>query len=319
MNQNLINPFDDDDGGSGTTTSQKSSTYETPVMETPSQVETVVIDEPSEDVTTEKKKGRKLGGRGKQKKDKDKEQQSQLRGDEPATLLKRVKNLSTFMWLAVFLAVAAVCFTIYTYASTSATIAGYSENLETVVVAANDIAVGTVISADDLATKEVPKDYTTEGSVTEASTLIGKTSIIRIDSGQQVTAEMLTGKSRNGNLSSILSKGKKAVTISTDNDNGYSGMLVLGDKVDVVYYETTNGSTRTVTVASACPVIALDNNTQSTVSDYSNITLEVSSSEATLIGNIQNSKSLKLVLNSSVDSNLTETRNTTSTSTDTED
>ena len=228
---------------------------------------------------------------------------------------ERVKRLTRAAVASVAAAALGVTFGVYALTSANAQIAQTKENLVNVVVAANEIPAGATITAASLKTIEVPSAYVSSGAVSDAEGFVGQTAITRIDSGTQLTNSSVAGGRNTGSLANSLAAGYKAVTISVDSVQGFSGMLRAGDTVDVLTTSSTLGGSGLERITGSALVIALDGNlfteatggttalgtsssSSSSSSSYSTLTREVTPNEADAIRAAQAAGGISLELHS---------------------
>lgn len=230
---------------------------------------------------------------------------------------ERIKRLSRTAVGAVAAAALGVTFGVYSLTSANAQIAQTKENLVNVVVASTEIPAGATITADALKTIEVPGAYVSSGAVSSTEDFVGKTALTRIDSGSQLTYSSVAGGRNTSSLANSLEPGYKAVTISVDSVQGFSGMLRAGDTVDVLTTSSTLGGSGMERITGSALVIALDGNlyteatggttalgttgsSDSSSTSYTSITLEVTPNEADAIRAAQAAGGISLELHSSV-------------------
>lgn len=241
------------------------------------------------------------------------------KGNAGGATEERVKRLTRAAVASVAAAALGVTFGVYSLTSANAQIAQTKENLVNVVVAANEIPSGSTITAESLKTIEVPSAYVSSGAVSNAEDFVGQTAITRIDANTQITNSSVAGGRNTGSLANSLAAGYKAVTISVDSVQGFSGMLRAGDTVDVLTTSSSMGGSGLERITGSALVIALDGNlfTQSTggttamgstssssntSSSYSTITLEVTPNEADAIRAAQAAGGISLELHSTAKS-----------------
>ncbi|PIQ84224.1 MAG: Flp pilus assembly protein CpaB [Candidatus Omnitrophica bacterium CG11_big_fil_rev_8_21_14_0_20_63_9] len=107
-----------------------------------------------------------------------------------------------------------------------------------VIVAKRDIAEGTAITATDLTTQEVPKQFIAPYATGRTADLEGQVALAPIAAGEQV----LTNKVRKpsemplaATLSGLMPEGKRAITIQTNAITGVGGFVRPGDTVDILW------------------------------------------------------------------------------------
>lgn len=210
----------------------------------------------------------------------------------------RVQRLSRAATASIVAAALGVTFGIYSLVSTNAQIAQTKEGMTNVVVATQQIDAGTAITEDKLEVKEVPQAYVSSGAVSKAEDFVGQVALTRIDQGTQLTSSVIAAAKDSSSLAAALTPGYKAVTISVDEVQGYSGLLKVGDTVDVLSNESSlNGGTGTLSrITGSAMVIALGSSLADSDGSYSTVTVEVTPNEADAIRTAQANGSVSLEL-----------------------
>jgi pilus assembly protein CpaB len=114
-----------------------------------------------------------------------------------------------------------------------------------VLVAVRDLRVGEFVQPDlfrwqewpDVAT---PDGYLVEGSADPAS-LAGAVVRREIAAGQPITAALLVKPGERGFLAAVLEPGTRAVSLPIDEASGNAGLVLPGDRVDVIVTQTIGG------------------------------------------------------------------------------
>lgn len=103
-----------------------------------------------------------------------------------------------------------------------------------VVVAAQNIAPGTEIQEGMLKVISVPDDLLVEGAFTETTPVVGEVTTVAVAEGEQLTeVKVGTGLEVRG-LSNVVPKGKRAVGIEVEEVTAVGGLLLPGNRVDIV-------------------------------------------------------------------------------------
>jgi len=144
-------------------------------------------------------------------------------------------------------------------------LAALYQNPVKIFVAAKDIPAGAPIAKEQLAQAEIPEKFVEPYATQNAGQLIGRVAIAPIAAGEQ----LLTNKVRSADqapagttLSSVLPKGKRAVTIGIDAMTGVGGFVRPGDSVDILWsFKLPGGAGQesqlvTVTLFQNVPVLA---------------------------------------------------------------
>lgn len=115
--------------------------------------------------------------------------------------------------------------------------AEYPQPIE-VVVAGKDIPQGTALTPDLLAMGEVPEKFMQPYAVRDAREAVGQITIAPLSQGEQVLSNKIRREQDlplASTLSSVVPKGRRAVTIEVDTLTGVGGFVRPGDIVDVVW------------------------------------------------------------------------------------
>lgn len=103
-----------------------------------------------------------------------------------------------------------------------------------VVVAARDVQLGSPLTEDMLKTIDWPSGSLPEGAISETKMLdarVVKTTLLR---GEAVLESKLAPIGTKGGLSSIISNGKRAITVKVNEVIGVAGFALPGNLVDVM-------------------------------------------------------------------------------------
>lgn len=114
-----------------------------------------------------------------------------------------------------------------------------------VVVAIQDIAADSVITADMIEVKELPYLSVTPGAVMTADAIVGKMTLYPIVAGEQILATKIVSvgvDGAEGRLSYELKSGEYAYTLTCDLQSSTSGFMRAGDYVDVYYVGTLDAN-----------------------------------------------------------------------------
>jgi pilus assembly protein CpaB len=103
-----------------------------------------------------------------------------------------------------------------------------------VVVAARDVQLGTALTPDMLKTVEWPSNSLPEGAMTDLKML--ETRVVRtaVQRGEPILEKKLAPVGTKGGLSSVISDGKRAVTVRVNEVVGVAGFALPGNLVDVM-------------------------------------------------------------------------------------
>jgi pilus assembly protein CpaB len=122
-----------------------------------------------------------------------------------------------------------------------------SEATVSVLVAARSIPSGSLLRADSMVWRPIRGSKAPAGSIVRGSTseaeLVGSVTRRAIDEGALLTPAALVRPNERDFLAAVLSPGFRAVTIATDPQQSASGLMLPGDRVDVILVrQIANGS-----------------------------------------------------------------------------
>lgn len=155
-----------------------------------------------------------------------------------------------------------------------------------VVVAVRAIPAKTVLSADMLATKAIPRDFLLPNAVTKVADVVGKMTVMPVAVGEMLVQGKLDQKGEGAaSLAYQIPTGTRAVTVAVDEVVAVAGFPQPGDSVDV--YVTFDTPEETRLALENIPILAVANRTDAkgTVDPQalSSMTLCVSPAQATAL------------------------------------
>jgi pilus assembly protein CpaB len=103
-----------------------------------------------------------------------------------------------------------------------------------VVVAAKDLAAGTVLNQDLVKVVQWPKDNLVNGAFADAAELNDRVIRQPMVAGEMILAGKLAPKGTPGGMAGIINNNKRAMTIKVDEASGIAGFVVPGNRVDVL-------------------------------------------------------------------------------------
>lgn len=223
------------------------------------------------------------------------------RAKDPNSIESRVRRLQRTAVASVAAAALGLSFGAYTSITSGAEVAKTKSQLVNVVVASQQIEAGSVIQAESLSVAEVPSAYVSAGATSDAQSLVGKVANTRIDANTQVTAALATGDGNPASLSSAIDTGFKAVTVAVDEPAGMSGLVKVGDVVDVLGTSSQLNSGALTRITSNAKVIALGSSLGDSDGSYASITIQVTPDEADTIRTAQATGSVTFELHAKSD------------------
>jgi len=120
---------------------------------------------------------------------------------------------------------------------------------EPVIVAAIEIAAGTVLDKQHFTTKQLEKAWRAENQFTDVSTLVGMVATDNMYPDEIVIAEHISAPGQGATLATLIPEDKRALTIRVNDVIGVAGFLLPGNRVDIlstVKYGQNSASTTTV-------------------------------------------------------------------------
>jgi pilus assembly protein CpaB len=195
-------------------------------------------------------------------------------------------------------------------------------NVGTIVVAASPLTFGTQLTAAN--TAEIPWNASVlpQGSFATKAALLKdgrRMALALIAQNEPILRSKITAPNQPATLSSMLSPGKRAVTVRVDDVRGVAGFIQPGDLVDVVLIQTETGprsnNSYSEVILQSAKVLAIDQVTgertdKPTVAKA--VTLEVSIEDAEKILLATNIGHLSLVLRQPSEGHITAVRRVTS-------
>lgn len=106
-----------------------------------------------------------------------------------------------------------------------------------VVTASQDITPGTKLTEDMLELTTIPQNAAISGAITDEASLVGLTVRREMVKGEQVSAIKIVESPRNRDdlrPADAVPAGKRAVAIDVDENTNVGGLVVAGDRVDVI-------------------------------------------------------------------------------------
>jgi pilus assembly protein CpaB len=129
---------------------------------------------------------------------------------------------------------------------------------EGVVIAADDIQVGTKIAASDLKLVQFPAATLPKGYYSKISQVVGRGAILPISAGEFILPNRLAGENSGYGLPSLIPPGMRAVSVRVNDIVAVAGFVIPGTHVDVLLTGNpgNSGEQQTTTVLENVAVIA---------------------------------------------------------------
>ena len=106
--------------------------------------------------------------------------------------------------------------------------------METVLVAADDIAIGEAVTPDRVETRQVEADAVIEVPLRDPSQVQGRPALFAIPAGTQVTQAAVGLGAGTANLAAQLQAGEKAISFVVDRVQGLNFLIQPGDTIDII-------------------------------------------------------------------------------------
>jgi pilus assembly protein CpaB len=175
-----------------------------------------------------------------------------------------------------------------------------------IVVANSDLRVGTFLSAQNVAVRDVPKAFLSSEAVAADrwGTISGRVLAHPIRSGEPILLSHLA-QELNAGFSAQLAEGMRALTFPVDEQSSISGMLAPGDRIDLFFTTTSGNETVTLPLLTNVPVIATGVRTTSNesmirdkhdVGSYRTVTVSVTPQDASKITLAQDAGKVTITL-----------------------
>lgn len=103
-----------------------------------------------------------------------------------------------------------------------------------IVVAANDLQIGSEVKSDDVKVMNFPAGQTPEGSFSNVSEVVGRGLIVPIVKSEVILSAKLASKEAGVGLPPVIPAGMRAVSVRVNEVIGVAGYVLPGTRVDVV-------------------------------------------------------------------------------------
>lgn len=174
-----------------------------------------------------------------------------------------------------------------------------------VVVAARDIQLGTALTPDMIKTTEWPAGALPDGAITDLKALEARVVRTAVGRGEAILEKKLAPVGTKGGLSSVISEGKRAVTVRVNEVVGVAGFALPGNLVDVmVNAKDAQDKSVSKIVLEQILVLAVAqeaNRDETKPKVVSAVTLELSPGEAERLDLARSVGNLSLVLRNQLD------------------
>jgi pilus assembly protein CpaB len=165
------------------------------------------------------------------------------------------RNRLFFIGLVALLLGGFVAFLVYKNLAKPSTAAMAGES---VIIAADDIQVGTKIADSDLKQVQFPAATLPKGYYSKKSQVLGRGAILPISAGEFILPNRLAGENSGYGLPSLIPPGMRAVSVRVNDIVAVAGFVIPGTHVDVLLTGNpgNSGEQQTTTVLENVAVIA---------------------------------------------------------------
>ena len=157
--------------------------------------------------------------------------------------------------------------------------------MASIVIAAQDLEIGTLLSTDNLTLTEWPKSNVPKGAFEQIEAVAGRVAVTRLSAGEPLQAAELADAGSGAGLVALIPPGRRAMSIKVDEVSGVAGFILPNTYVDVISVNSkSNRETREAkTILKKIKVLAI---AQETTTDkgkakiVKSVTLELLPKEA---------------------------------------
>jgi pilus assembly protein CpaB len=103
-----------------------------------------------------------------------------------------------------------------------------------VMIATADIPIGTIITAQQVATARYDRKYLPEGVLTKREEVIGRVTVTDISNKMPIISRQLAAPDSPAGLPGVLPVGMRAVSVRVDEASSVAGFALAGNYVDVI-------------------------------------------------------------------------------------
>jgi pilus assembly protein CpaB len=182
---------------------------------------------------------------------------------------------------------------------------GNNERGVPVVMAADDIQVGTKLEAHDVRVVTLPQSAVPPGAFSGTSQVLGRGAILPVSKGEFILPSKLAALSAGSGLPSMIPQGMRAVSVRVNDVVSVAGFVQPGTHVDVLATGSGGNERQTTTVLENVLVLAvgksLDRNPLADAQTAPVITLAVSPDDAQKLALVSQEGRIQLSLRNPMD------------------
>lgn len=106
--------------------------------------------------------------------------------------------------------------------------------MASIVIAAQDLEIGTLLSSDNLTLTEWPKSNVPRGAFEQIEAVAGRVAVTRLSAGEPLQAAELADAGSGAGLVALIPPGRRAMSIKVDEVSGVAGFILPNTYVDVI-------------------------------------------------------------------------------------
>jgi pilus assembly protein CpaB len=196
---------------------------------------------------------------------------------------------------------------VFVYKNLQGKSSGPSEPMIEVIVAADDLQVGTRVEEHDIKIVKVPLSVVPAGAPRKRSDVIGHGVITPMTKGEFILSTKLAGENAGAGLPSLIPPGMRAVSVHVTDVISVAGFVTPGTRVDVLLTGTPTGGAEqeTTTVLQNIGVLASGHTLERTATGEAQntpvITLAVTPEDAQRLALAQQQGHIQLALRNPLD------------------
>lgn len=212
------------------------------------------------------------------------------------------------LWIVLTVILGLITSTLVYYYLNGVKVEAAGQDLKTVVVAAQKVPQGTLLTKDMVKTINVPEKYLPSGTIANIDSAINQYSTVDLWPESIIVSGQLASSKNSQQLSYKIPADKRAITIAVNTTSGVGGQIKPGQYVDVlVSYKTANNfvDNKVVTLLQNVLILSTGSSSSGNQSQDAqipdNVTLAVSPQEAQLVTLSETVGKIKLVLRQTAD------------------
>jgi len=106
--------------------------------------------------------------------------------------------------------------------------------MTSIVIAAQDLEIGTLLSSDNLTLTEWPKSNVPKGAFDNIEAVAGRVAVTKLPAGGPLRAAELADAGSGAGLVALIPPGRRAMSIKVDEVSGVAGFILPNTYVDVI-------------------------------------------------------------------------------------